>query len=196
MSFGEAIKKFLHLDNEINNGNVEEVFDNTKKEGLTADAAYRLTRFGAVKSDKTLLKEFFDRVTKKVSGRNSVGKFFCFIDVDIDIVQFLPEICEKLKNELGFKVIVMNSDSIVKNNNQEIKVGGEDTFIMLFWSRDAIAEVKNQMQKEQSNTALIDSSQVFQSDMATRNLDRSLLNDKELNEQPEKQLNEVPEKEE
>ena len=77
MSLIKVIREFLHLDDEINNGNVKEVFNNTKKEGLTADAAYRLTRFGVVKSDKTLLKEFFDRVTRKVSARNAIGKFFC-----------------------------------------------------------------------------------------------------------------------
>ena len=189
MTLSEAIKKFLHLDNEINNGNVEEVFDNTRKDGLTADAAYRLTRFGAVKSDKTLLKEFFDRVTKKVSARNAVGKFFCFIDVDIDIVQFLPEICKKLRNELGFKVIVMNNESIIKNNNQEITINGDETFIMLFWSRDAIAEVKAEIQKEQLNNISIDSNQEFQNDNETT------LNNNEFSEQHEKHINEVPEKE-
>lgn len=196
MSFTEVIGKFLHLDNEINNGNVEEVFDNTRKEGLTADAAYRLTRFGAVKSDKTLLKEFFDRVTKKVSARNSVGKFFCFIDVDIDIVQFLPEICKKLRNELGFKVIVMNNESIIKNNNQEIKINGDETFIMLFWSRDAIAEVKAEIQKEQLD---IDSNTTLQNNMTSQNFDMSLVQtdkDETLHDGCEEPMNEVPEKEE
>ena len=87
-------------------------------------------------------------------------------------------------------------DSIIKNNNQEIRIGGEDTFIMLLWSRDAIAEVKNEIQAEQLNNNLISSRQAFQSDLATQNLDNTSLDDNNLQKQHETLNNEVPEKEE
>ena len=152
----ESFKKFLKIDDNIDNGNVDTAFK--IKDSVNADAAYRLTKYGAVKSDNTLLSEFFDRVNRMVSGRNAAGKFFGVLDIDIDILQFLPEIKAKL-NELGYKVVVFDKDSVIKNGSDEFKIAGIETFIMILWDLESLKEIKAQNHRIE-NTQQTDIEQV------------------------------------
>lgn len=133
----DLVKKFLRLDQDD-----KDVNDILSKDTITADRAYRYTRFGEYKSDRKLLKEFFDNVERMVAARNTCGKFFGMMDVDIDIQQFLPSIVNRLMNELGFKVIVMNDDTVIKTGDIETKLNGGGTIIMLLWNRESIKDVK------------------------------------------------------
>jgi hypothetical protein len=133
----DLVKKFLRLEQDD-----KDVNDILSKDTITADRAYRYTRFGEYKSDRKLLKEFFDNVERMVAARNTCGKFFGMMDVDIDIQQFLPSIVNRLMNELGFKVIVMNDDTVIKTGDTETKLNGGGTIIMLLWNRESIKDVK------------------------------------------------------
>ena len=167
----DKIKKLLKLDDNIDNGNVDNACQ--ARVNMNADEAYRLTRYGQVKSDKTLLVEFFDRVHRMISGRNAANKFFGLIDINIDIMPFLSQIKDKL-TEMGYKVVVFDETSVIKTGDVEARIGNIDTFIMILWDLESIKEVK---EKKAINT--IDAS-TFQSDMATRSL--------ELKNEPENKI--------
>lgn len=158
---GKQLKRFLKLDNDIENGNVDNACQ--ARVNMNADEAYRLTRYGQVKSDNTLLVEFFDRVHRMISSRNAANKFFGLIDINIDIMPFLSQIKDKL-TEMGYKVVIFDETSTIKTGNDEVRIGNIDTFIMILWDLESIKEMK------EKNAVKNTSPLQFQSDMATQSL--------------------------
>jgi len=147
MGFVEnIINKVINFGNK-DSKTVSDILNNNKV--INADQAYRYTRFGEFKSDKKLLEDFFYELNHMVDARNARGKFYGIIDVDIDIQKYLPLIMNKLRDELGFKVIVMDDDTVIKNNNEEIKLNGGGKFIMLLWNRESIKDVQEHMYTEE-----------------------------------------------
>ena len=166
---GKKLKQFLKLDDNIDNGNVDNACQ--ARINMNADEAYRLTRYGQVKSDNTLLVEFFDRVHRMISSRNAANKFFGLIDINIDIMPFLTQIKDKL-TEMGYKVVIFDETSTIKTGNDEVRIGNIDTFIMILWDLESIKEMK------EKNAVKNTSPLQFQSDMATQSLVESeTLND-------------------
>ena len=163
--FGKKLKQFLKLDDNIDNGNVDNACQ--ARINMNADEAYRLTRYGQVKSDNTLLVEFFDRVHRMISSRNAANKFFGLIDINIDIMPFLAQIKDKL-TEMGYKVVVFDETSTIKTGGTEVRIGNIDTFIMILWDLESIKEMK-----EKNAVKASDSSTPFQSDMTARSLEQS-----------------------
>ncbi len=163
--FGKKLKQFLKLDDNIDNGNVDDACQ--ARVNMNADEAYRLTRYGQVKSDNTLLVEFFDRVHRMISNRNAANKFFGLIDINIDIMPFLAQIKDKL-TEMGYKVVVFDETSTIKTGETEVRIGNIDTFIMILWDLESIKEMK-----EKNAVKASDSSTSFQSDMTARSLEQS-----------------------
>ena len=158
---GKQLKRFLKLDNDIEKGNVDNACQ--ARVNINADEAYRLTRYGQVKSDNTLLVEFFDRVHRMISSRNAANKFFGLIDINIDIMPFLSQIKDKL-TEMGYKVVIFDETSTIKTGNDEVRIGNIDTFIMILWDLESIKEMK------EKNAVKNTSPLQFQSDMATQSL--------------------------
>lgn len=158
---GKQLKRFLKLDDDIENGNVDNACQ--ARINMNADEAYRLTRYGQVKSDNTLLVEFFDRVHRMISSRNAANKFFGLIDINIDIMPFLSQIKDKL-TEMGYKVVIFDETSTIKTGNDEVRIGNIDTFIMILWDLESIKEMK------EKNAVKNTSPLQFQSDMATQSL--------------------------
>ena len=158
---GKQLKRFLKLDDDIENGNVDNACQ--ARVNMNADEAYRLTRYGQVKSDNTLLVEFFDRVHRMISSRNAANKFFGLIDINIDIMPFLSQIKDKL-TEMGYKVVIFDETSTIKTGNNEVRIGNIDTFIMILWDLESIKEMK------EKNAVKNTSPLQFQSDMATQSL--------------------------
>ena len=111
---GKKLKQFLKLDDNIDNGNVDNACQ--ARINMNADEAYRLTRYGQVKSDNTLLVEFFDSVHRMISSRNAANKFFGLIDINIDIMPFLTQIKDKL-TEMGYKVVIFDETSTITTGN-------------------------------------------------------------------------------
>lgn len=159
--FGKKLKQFLKLDDNIDNGNVDNACQ--ARINMNADEAYRLTRYGQVKSDNTLLVEFFDRVHRMISNRNAANKFFGLIDINIDIMPFLTQIKDKL-TEMGYKVVVFDGTSTIKTGETEVRIGNIDTFIMILWDLESIKEMK------EKNIIKNNNSVQFESDMATQTL--------------------------
>lgn len=163
--FGKKLKQFLKLDDNIDNGNVDDACQ--ARVNMNADEAYRLTRYGQVKSDNTLLVEFFDRVHRMISNRNAANKFFGLIDINIDIMPFLAQIKDKL-TEMGYKVVVFDETSTIKTGETEVRIGNIDTFIMILWDLESIKEMK-----EKNAVKVSDSSTSFQSDITARSFEQS-----------------------
>lgn len=119
------------------------VFSNDNKTTISATTAYQKSRFGVVKTDKELLEEFFVDIRNLIEQKNFKREYCGLVEVNSDIIIFLPKITERLSNELGFKVIVLDDNCEVINKvtgtKDTLKCGS--TFIMLIWNKQAIEEV-------------------------------------------------------
>lgn len=132
------IDKFLGT----NNNDVSTVFSNDKV-SITAVDAYQKSRFGIIKTDKQMLEEFFIDIKNLIEAKNYNREYCGMVEIDKDIVSFIPKIKEKLSKELGFKVIILDDNSVITNSvsktTDTLKCG--TTFVMLIWNKQAIEEV-------------------------------------------------------
>ena len=66
------------------------------------------------------------------------------LQLDDDIIKFLPRIKDRLMRQLGFKVIILDDNSVITNkvlkSEDTIKTGS--TFVLLVWNKQAIEEVE------------------------------------------------------
>ena len=82
------------------------------------------------------------------------------VEIDKDIVSFIPKIKEKLSKELGFKVIILDDNSVITNSvsktTDTLKCG--TTFVMLIWNKQAIEEVAalNAIQEKEETLSTIE----------------------------------------
>ena len=123
------------------NNDVESVFSD--KHSVTAYEAYQKSRFGIVKTDKELVENFFTDVHNLISLKNQERTYCGMVEVGTDIIKFLPKIQDKLMHELGFKVIVLDDNSVVTNSitgkRDTVKTG--TTYLLLMWNKQAIEEM-------------------------------------------------------
>lgn len=118
---------------------VSTAFDCNKKD-ISADQAYRKSRFGCIKTDKELLNEFFEDVRDRIEAKNLKGEFCCIIEVNPDLLQYIPKIMDKLRGELGYKAIILddNVEIVNKATNTTDTMNAGLTFIMLIWNKEAV----------------------------------------------------------
>lgn len=132
------IDKFLGKDN----NDLSSVFSNDKA-SIKAVDAYQKSRFGVIKTDKQMLEEFFIDIKNLIETKNYNREYCGMVEIDKDIVSFIPKIKEKLSKELGFKVIILDDNSVITNSvskaTDTLKCG--TTFVMLIWNKQAIEEV-------------------------------------------------------
>lgn len=142
MDILSAINTVIPFVGKKNNNDVSTVF-NSNKAAISAEHAYQKSRFGCLKTDKQLLEEFFVKVRELIDEKNMAGKYCGMLEVIPDIIHFIPQIVDKLTNELGYKVVVLNDDvEIVDNKTKEhtqMKTG--TTFLVLIWSKEAVQDV-------------------------------------------------------
>lgn len=147
----ELIKLITPFSRKTND--VSTVFDNTKA-AISAEHAYQKSRFGCLKTETQLLKEFFANVQDTIEVKNLDGQFSAIIEVNTDIIDFMPKIIDKLTKELGYKVIVINDDVEFHNKKTKethnINVGGT-TYIVLFWNKEAVQEVRQLYISDENN---------------------------------------------
>lgn len=135
--------KLNFFSKSTNSNDVSTVFDN-QKNAICAEHAYQKSRFGCLKTDKELLNEFFGNVRSMIENKNIAGKFSGIIEVNSDIIQFMPKIMDKLTNDLGYKAVVLddNVEIINKTTNVKSEMNTGSTFIILIWNKEAIKNVR------------------------------------------------------
>lgn len=120
---------------------ISKVFEDTKY--INAVTAYQKSRFGTVKTDKTLLEEVFIDIKALIEKKNFNREYCGMVEINSDIIQFIPKIKDRLSRELGFKVIVLDDNCEIKNkvtgDVDTLKCGS--TFLMLIWTKQAIEDV-------------------------------------------------------
>ena len=125
-----------------NNNDLSKVFAN-EKTSISAATAYQKSRFGMVKTDKELLEEFFIDIKDLIDQKNLCRKYCGMVEVNTDIIRFLPKIIDRLSRELGYKVIVLDDNCEITNkitgNVDTLKC--DSTFIILIWNKQAIEDV-------------------------------------------------------
>lgn len=115
----------------------------TSSKFITANNAYRISKYGEIKTDKQLLEDFFYNVKELIQIKNQKGKYCGIVELKDDIIQYIPQIKQRLMNDLGFKVVVLNDNSIIidNENHTEEHLSAGTTFILLIWTKDAIEDV-------------------------------------------------------
>ena len=80
-----------------------------------------------------------------IENKNLHGKFYGIIEVNPDILQFMPKIIDKLNKDLGYKVIVLddNAEILHTDTNKKSTMNTGSTFIILIWNKEALADVAN-----------------------------------------------------
>ena len=141
MSFFNFFKRFTGSNY---TQDVSTAFDHSKSD-ISAEHAYQKSRFGCLKSDTELLNEFFSDVRLMIENKNLHGKFYGIIEVNPDILQFMPKIIDKLNKDLGYKVIVLddNAEILHTDTNKKSTMNTGSTFIILIWNKEALADVAN-----------------------------------------------------
>lgn len=142
-----------------NSQDVSTAFDHSKDD-ICAEHAYQKSRFGCLKSDTQLLNEFFSDVRLMIENKNLHGKFYGIIEVNPDILQFMPKIIEKLNKDLGYKVIVLDDNAEIHHTDTHSKstMNTGSTFIILIWNKEALADVAKQNAIVETVTNTTDSS--------------------------------------
>lgn len=150
----DNILEILHLKKQTND--VSTVF-NSDKAAISAEHAYQKSRFGCLKTDKELLDEFFQSVRNLIAEKNLNGKYCGMIEVCSDIVDFLPQIVDKLSRELGYKVVVLDDDVeiINKKSGTTSTMTTGTTFLVLIWNKDAVEAVMRENKKNYIKTEQI-----------------------------------------
>lgn len=149
------IFEILHFKKGTND--VSTVFKSDKA-AISAEHAYQKSRFGCLKTDKELLDEFFQSVRNLIAEKNLNGKYCGMIEVCSDIVEFIPQIVDKLSKELGYKVVVLDDDVEIHNKKTGTKCNMTTgtTFIVLIWNKDAVEAVMKENRKNYVNTEKIE----------------------------------------
>lgn len=134
----------FEIFNKKNAADVSTFFTDDNKVSIKASDAYKKSRYGILKTDKMLLEEFFTDVKLMVEQKNMERSYCGMLQIDDDIIKFLPRIKDRLMRQLGFKVIILDDNSIITNKEMKsedtIKTGS--TFILLVWNKQAIEEVE------------------------------------------------------
>lgn len=148
------------LGKDSSNNDLSKVFSNDKT-SISAATAYQKSRFGMVKTDKMLLEEAFADIKALIEQKNFNREYCGMVEINSDIIQFIPKIKDRLSRELGFKVIVMDDNCEIKNkltgDVDTLKCGS--TFLMLIWTKQAIEDVSAinaSLNAESAPTAVID----------------------------------------
>ena len=130
--------------NKKNAADVSTLFTDENKVSISAADAYKMSRYGILKSDKMMLEEFFTDVKLMVEQKNMERSYCGMLQLDDDIIKFLPRIKDRLMRQLGFKVIILDDNSVITNkelkSEDTIKTGS--TFVLLVWNKQAIEEVE------------------------------------------------------
>ena len=95
--------------NKKNAADVSTLFTDENKVSISATDAYKKSRYGILKSDKMLLEEFFTDVKLMVEQKNMERSYCGMLQLDDDIIKFLPRIKDRLMRQLGFKVIILDA---------------------------------------------------------------------------------------
>lgn len=134
----------FELFNRKNAADVSTFFTDDNKVSISATDAYKKSRYGILKSDKMMLEEFFTDVKLMVEQKNMERSYCGMLQLDDDIIKFLPRIKDRLMRQLGFKVIILDDNSVITNkelkSEDTIKTGS--TFVLLVWNKQAIEEVE------------------------------------------------------
>ena len=134
----------FELFNKKNAADVSTLFTDENKVSISAADAYKKSRYGILKSDKMMLEEFFTDVKLMVEQKNMERSYCGMLQLDDDIIKFLPRIKDRLMRQLGFKVIILDDNSVITNkelkSEDTIKTGS--TFVLLVWNKQAIEEVE------------------------------------------------------
>lgn len=110
---------------------------------IPASAAYHKSKFGIVMTDKQLLEHFFTDVKDLINQKSYERKYCGMVEVTEDIIHFLPKIKQKLTNDLGYRIIVLDDNSVITNTktNEKESLNTGSTFIVIFWNLQAIEDV-------------------------------------------------------
>lgn len=134
----------FELFNKKNAADVSTLFTDENKVSISAADAYKKSRYGILKSDKMMLKEFFTDVKLMVEQKNMERSYCGMLQLDDDIIKFLPRIKDRLMRQLGFKVIILDDNSVITNkelkSEDTIKTGS--TFVLLVWNKQALEDVE------------------------------------------------------
>lgn len=135
---------------------VSTVFENHKT-CIPATHAYQKSRYGAVITDKQLLENFFTNVKYMIDSKNASKSYCGMIEVQSDLVKFIPKITDKLMYELGYKVIVLNDNSVITNSvtGHADMMKCESTFLLIIWNKAALEDVANIITEEKSKNTIV-----------------------------------------
>lgn len=117
--------------------------DENKGSCASAADAYRKSRYGIVKTDKMMLEEFFTDIKLLVEQKNMERSYCGMVQIDDDIIKYLPKIQDRLTRQLGYKVIVLDDNTIITNTTTNTKnsIKSGHTYLLLIWDKQSVEEV-------------------------------------------------------
>ena len=117
--------------------------DENKGSCASAADAYKKSRYGILKTDKMMLEEFFTDVKLLVEQKNLERCYCGMVQVGDDIIKYLPKIKDRLGRQLGYKVIVLDDNTVITNTVQNTKdsIKSGHTYILLIWDKQSVEEV-------------------------------------------------------
>ena len=123
---------------------VSTLFTDENKGSCTSAAdAYKKSRYGILKTDKMMLEEFFTDVKLLVEQKNMERSYCGMVQIGDDIIKYLPKIKDRLGRQLGYKVIVLDDNTVITNNvlNTKDLIQSGHTYLLLIWDKLSVEEV-------------------------------------------------------
>lgn len=132
----ETIKNYLGFNTVQSE---EDKIFNTN-DSISAKSAYMHTKYGQDQNQKALLKAFFKSANDLIKQKTMQNAYCCMLEIDEDIVEFVPHIIKRYRDELGYNVVIMFDDTEIKQGNEYIRINSGSTFIILMWNNPNIKD--------------------------------------------------------
>lgn len=109
-------------------------------EAISAKSAYMHTKYGQDQSQKELLKAFFKDAYDLIRSKTLKNAYCCMLEIDEDIIDFLPNIVNRFQNELGYNVVTISNDTEIKQDDKVVQIKPDSTFIIIMWNKANIKD--------------------------------------------------------
>ena len=107
---------------------------------ISAKNAYMKSKYGRTLSQKDILSKFFGFVNETIQRKSEVGDYYCILEIDCDIREYIPQVITHFRDRLGYNIAIIDKHTKIINGDEVTRLTPKSAFMILTWNTPDISE--------------------------------------------------------